>query len=35
LPDGVEAKLRFDSGQPSAYFSDKKWFCMVELEGVE
>jgi hypothetical protein len=34
LPDGKLAKLRFDSGQLSAYFSDKNGFCMVELEGV-
>lgn len=34
LPDGKLAKLRFDDGQLSAYFSDEKGFCIVELEGV-
>jgi hypothetical protein len=34
LPDSKLAKLRFDDGQLSAYFSDEKGFCIVELEGV-
>jgi len=34
LPDGKLAKLRFDDGQLSAYFSDEKGFCLVELEGI-
>mgnify|MGYP003512073069 FL=1 len=34
LPDGKLAKLRFDDGQLSAYFSDEKGFYLVELEGV-
>lgn len=34
MPDGVIGFLCFDDGQLSAYFSDEKGYCIVELEGV-
>lgn len=34
LPNGSLARLRFDDGQLSAYFSSEDGFCLVELKGV-